>query len=229
MRDRSDALWCLATAVAMTAALYLIFVWVPTERSMGIVQRIFYFHMPPYLVAVVAISVGMVASIRYLATRDFRFDELAVASVEIGFVFDTMNLLTGPFWARPVWGIWWTWDPRLTSAFVLWLMLAGYLVLRRAVDDPNARAAASAVVSIFQSVAAVIVYMANRWWRTQHPQPVIAGGAGSGLDSSMWITLLGSFTALLVLYLCLLRLRRRLERLRREIEALRRTVYSLSP
>ena len=221
MTLRRELVWPAATALAMIAALYLALVWVPIERTMGIVQRIFYIHFPSFVVAVVAIYVGLVASLRYLATRDFRFDEVAVSSIEVGLVFDTVNLVTGPFWARPVWGIWWTWDARLTSAFVLWLMLVGYLILRRAVEEPGLRATVSAVVNIFQAVSVVIVYMANRWWRTQHPQPVIAGGEGSGLDANMWMAVLGSFGALMLLYLCLLQLRRRLERLRRETEGLR--------
>jgi len=216
------------TAVMMVAALYLAFVWVPTERSMGIVQRIFYFHMPSFVVAAVAIYVGLAASIGYLASRDLRFDELAASSIEVGLVFDTVNLATGPLWAKPVWGIWWTWDPRLTSAFVLWLMFIGYLLLRRGMEEPGTRAAASAVLTVFQAVGAVIVYMSNRLWRTQHPQPVIGGGAGSGLDREMWVALLGCLAALLALYICLLQLRRRLERLRRETDGLRRTLYSMS-
>jgi heme exporter protein C len=227
MKDRFDWLLGALAAVMLVVALYLTFVWVPTEFTMGIVQRIFYFHVPPFFVAVVAIFVGMIAGIRFLTTRDFRFDEVAVASIEVGMIFDTMNLITGPFWARPVWGIWWTWDARLTSAFVLWLMFVGYLILRQAVDDPTLRAVVSSVLSIFQAVAAVVCYMAIRWWRTQHPQPVIAGGEGSGLDPSMRFVLWFSFTALLVLYLYLLGVRRRLERLRRETEGLRRTVHSL--
>jgi heme exporter protein C len=216
-----------ASAILIVIALYLIFLWVPTERTMGIVQRIFYFHMPAFVVAFIAIYVGMFASIRYLMTRDLRFDELAVASIEVGWVFDSVNLFTGPFWAKPVWGIWWAWDARLTSAFVLWLMFAGYLILRRAIDEPSTRATLAAVVTMFQGVAAVIVYMANRWWRTQHPQPVLAGGEGSGLDPNMRLVLYFSFFALLVLYLCLLQLRRRLERLHRETEGLRRTVHAM--
>ncbi len=210
----------------MVANLYLIFVWAPTELTMGIVQRIFYFHMPAFVVAAVAIVIGMIAGIRFVMSRDYRFDELSVAAIEVGLVFDTINLFTGPFWAKPVWGIWWTWDARLTSAFVLWLMFVGYLILRQAIDDPAARATISAVVTIFQCVAAVIVYEANRVWRTQHPQPVIAGGAGSGLDPNMWKVLLFSLVTLLVLFTCLLQFRRRLESLRREIEGLRRTVHA---
>jgi heme exporter protein C len=169
----------------------------------------------------------MFAGVRFLMTRDFRFDEWAVASIEVGMIFDTLNLVTGPFWARPVWGIWWTWDARLTSAFVLWLMFVGYLVLRQAVDDPTLRAVVSAVLSVFQAVAAIICYMAIRWWRTQHPQPVIAGGEGSGLDPSMRFVLLFSFASMMVLFFYLLGIRRRLERLRRETEGLRRTVHAM--
>jgi heme exporter protein C len=213
-------------AVLMVVSLYLTFVWAPTEVTMGIVQRIFYTHVPAFFVGVVAIITGLIASIRFLITRDFRFDELAVASIEVGLIFDTMNLITGPFWAKPVWGIWWTWDARLTSAFVLWLMFVGYLILRQAIDDPTARATISAVVTVFQAVGAVIVYLANRIWRTQHPQPVIAGGSGSGLDADMWKVVLFSLGTMLVLFICLLQVRRRLERLRREVEGLRRTVHA---
>ena len=215
------------TAVMGVIALYLTFVWVPTERTMGIVQRIFYFHATSFFVAVIGILVGLVAGIRFLMTRDFRFDELAVASIEVGLLFDTMNLATGPFWARPVWGIWWTWDARLTSAFVLWLMFWGYLILRRAVDDPSMRAVLCAVLTVFQAVGAVICYMAIRWWRTQHPQPVIAGGEGSGLAPEMWYVFLFCLATLTVLYVYLLRLRRRLEQLHRETEGLRRIVHSM--
>ena len=216
----------MLAAILLVADFYLIFVWAPTEMTMGIVQKIFYFHMPAFVVAAVAIIIGMIAAIRFLISRDYRFDELSVAAIEVGLIFDTMNLFTGPFWAKPVWGIWWTWDARLTSAFVLWLMFVGYLILRQAIEDPGARGVICAVVTIFQAVAAVIVYEANRIWRTQHPQPVIAGGSNSGLDPNMWKVLLFSLVTLFVLFTCLLQLRRRLERLRREIEGLRRTVHA---
>jgi heme exporter protein C len=227
MTNRSSLILPGAAGALLVATLYLTFVWVPTERTMGIVQRIFYFHVPPFFVAVIAIFVGMVAGIRFLVTRDFRFDELAVSSIEVGMIFDSINLVMGPFWARPVWGIWWTWDARLTSAFVLWLMFVGYLILRQAVDDPTQRAVVSAVLTVFQLVAAILCYMAIRWWRTQHPQPVIAGGEGSGLDPSMRFVLWFSFASMTVFYVYLLGVRRRLERLRRETEGLRRTVHAM--
>jgi heme exporter protein C len=227
MENKKDG-WELPSLAmaALVAALYLIFVWVPTERTMGIVQRIFYFHVPSFFTAVVAFFIGMAAGIRFLMSRDHRFDELAVSSNEIGVIFISVNLVTGSIWARPIWGIWWTWDARLTSAFVLWLMYVAYLILRRAVDEPGLRAVVSAVFSIFAFVDVPIVYMSIRWWRTQHPQPVIFGGEGSGLDPNMRVTLYVSFFALLILYGCLLQLRRRIERLHRETEGLRRLIHS---
>ncbi|HYM13075.1 MAG TPA: cytochrome c biogenesis protein CcsA [Bryobacterales bacterium] len=226
MKSRNE--WALpaAAVVMLVAALYLTFVWVPTERTMGIVQRIFYFHVPSFFTAVVAFLVGMIAGIRFLMTRDYRFDEVAVASNEIGVVFVSVNLITGSIWARPIWGIWWTWDARLTSAFVLWLMYVAYLILRPAVDEPGLRGVISAVFSIFAFVDVPIVYMSIRWWRTQHPQPVLFGGEGSGLDPNMRFTLYFCFLAMLALYACLLQVRRRLEGLRREAEGLRRTVHA---
>ena len=112
MKNRSPWLLPALAAVMMVADLYLIFVWAPTEMTMGIVQKIFYFHMPAFVVAAVAIIIGMVAAIRFLISRDYRFDELSVAAIEVGLIFDTMNLFTGPFWAKPVWGIWWRSEER---------------------------------------------------------------------------------------------------------------------
>ena len=226
MKDTNEWMLPAVAAVMISAALYLTFVWVPTEATMGIVQRIFYFHLPSFFASVVAFSTGLWGGIRFLMTRDFRYDDTAVSANEIGVIFVTVNLVTGSFWARPVWGIWWTWDPRLTSAFVMWLMYVGYLILRRSVDEPSLRGVVSGVFSIFAYVNIPIVYMSNRWWRTQHPQPVLMGGEGSGLDTNMRITLYFSLFALTVLFVCILRVRRRLEGLRRETEGLRRTVHA---
>jgi len=130
--------------------------------------------------------------------------------------------VTGPLWAKPVWGIWWTWDARLTSTFVLWLLFVSYLMLRSYVLNPGRAATLAAVVAIMGFVDVPIVYMSIRWWRTQHPQPVIAGGEGSGLDASMWVTLLASWGAFLCLYAFLVRERLALAALQRELSALRR-------
>jgi len=137
-------------------------------------------------------------------------------------VFGTFGLISGVLCAKPVWGIWWTWDARLTSFFLLWLILMGYLMLRRVVDSPGQRAKLSAVFGILAAVDVPIVYMANRWWRTQHPAPVIAGGPGSGLDARMGLTLGITLVAFTLLYFCLWRMRCELERMNDSLEALQR-------
>ena len=213
------------TAAMLTAAFYLIFLWAPNELTMGVVQRIFYFHVPSAFTAFLAFTIGGVASIRYLSNRDSRLDSLSVACNEVGLVFAVVNLITGMMWAKPVWGVYWAWDARLTTMLLLALIYSGYLILRSSIDDANQRAVACAVVSIFGMVDIPIVYMANRWWRTQHPQPVMFEAAG-GLDGDMRIVLYFTFAAMACLLWLLVRSRRRLEDLQRETDALRREVYA---
>ena len=214
------------TAVAMAKALHAIFLEVPMEVTMGAVQRIFYFHLPSAAVAFLAFAVSAGASVAYLIGRNLRWDRWAVSAAEIGVVFCSVVLVTGPIWAKPVWGIWWTWDARLTATFVLWLIYVSYLVLRGFLEEPARRATISAVLSILGFLDVPLVYMANRWWRTQHPQPVIAGGAGSGLDPEMWVGLLQALVALLLLFGFLMYQRLQLEQARQQVEALRREVLS---
>ncbi len=215
----------LATGGMLLVALYMIFVWAPMENTMGVLQRIFYFHMPSAVVAFVAFITGGIASIRYVSKRESRFDDLSVACNEVGLLFAVVNLVTGMIWGRPAWGVFWAWDARLTTMLLLVLIYAGYLILRQSVDEPNQRAVVCAVVSIFGMADIPIVYIANRVWRTQHPAPVIGGGGG--LDANMWIVLLVTFAALMLLMWCLVRARRRLERLQREADGLRREVHAL--
>jgi heme exporter protein C len=192
-----------------------------------VVQRIFYFHVPSAFVAFIAFTIGGVASIQYLATRKNSYDDLSVAANEVGLMFAVVNLLTGMLWARPVWGVYWAWDARLTTMLLLALIYAAYLILRQSVSEPGQRAVVCAVVSIFGMVDIPIIYMANRWWRTQHPQPVIGGGDESGLDPEMWLVVLFSMITLSMVMWCLIRARRHLELLRRESDALRRTVHAM--
>ena len=214
------------TVGAMAKALHAIFLEVPMEVTMGPVQRIFYFHLPSAAVAFLAFAVSALASVAYLIGRNLRWDRWAVSAAEIGVVFCSVVLVTGPIWAKPVWGIWWTWDARLTATFVLWLIYVSYLVLRGFLEEPARRATISAVLSILGFLDVPLVYMANRWWRTQHPQPVIAGGAGSGLDPQMWLGLLQALVALLLLFGFLMYQRLQLEQARQQVEALRREVLS---
>ena len=214
------------TVGAMAKALHAIFLEVPMEVTMGVVQRIFYFHLPSAAVAFLAFAVSALASVAYLVSRKLKWDRWAVSAAEIGVVFCSVVLVTGPIWAKPVWGIWWTWDARLTATFVLWLIYVSYLVLRGFLDEPTRRATISAVFSILGFLDVPLVYMANRWWRTQHPQPVIAGGSDSGLDPEMWLGLLQALGALLLLFVFLMNQRLQLEQARQEVEALRREVLS---
>jgi heme exporter protein C len=219
-RGTADWLIPLAVAVLIGVAGHAIFFVAPGERTMGAIQRIFYFHVPSAWTAFVAFFICFIANVAYLSRRNRKWDWLSVSAAEVGLAFCTVVLITGPIWAKPVWGIWWTWDARLTSTLVLWLMYVSYLVLRSLVADPERRAAASAVFGIFAFLDVPIVYMSIRWWRTQHPQPVIAGGEGSGLDPVMWGVFLTAWGALLGVMILLLRHRYGLEELRHEVEAL---------
>jgi heme exporter protein C len=226
MSDKSfpPPLHLLLTLVWVFVALYMIFLYAPQESTMGEVQRIFYIHVASAWTAFLAYFLVFVGSVGYLWKRARLADDLAQASGEVGFVFCTCVLVTGPLWAKPVWGIWWTWDARLTSTFVLWLLFIAYLMLRSYVLNPGRAEVLAAVVGIIGFVDVPIVYMSIRWWRTQHPQPVIAGGEGSGLDPAMRITLLVSWGAFLCLFAYLLRQRLWLAEARREVRTLRQTL-----
>jgi heme exporter protein C len=172
----------------------------PTEATMGDVQRIFYYHLPSAWVAFLLFFVNFLASVWYLIRRNVGADAMALASAEVGVSFCTIVLITGPIWARPIWGIWWTWDARLTSTLVLWLIYVSYLVLRHYASGGQVPVLAAAL-GIFGFVDVPIVYMAIRWFRTQHPQPVIGGGQGSGLDPTMWHAVLWNLAGFAMLAL----------------------------
>ena len=210
----------LGVAALLATAGYSALFLAPAERTMGLIQRIFYFHVPSAWTAFIAFFIVFVANIAYLLRRTPPWDWLAVSAAEVGLAFCTVVLVTGPIWAKPVWGIWWTWDARLTSTFVLWVLYASYLLLRTLVADPERRAVVSAVFGIFAFLDVPLVYLSIRLWRTQHPQPVIAGGTGSGLDPHMWSVFLTCWAALLGLMALLLRQRYRLEVLRHEVQEL---------
>jgi len=195
----------------LTNGLYQALVAAPTEATMGDVQRIFYYHVPSAWTAFLCFIANFVASIIYLAKRNQKLDAFAFASAEVGVVFCTVVLLTGPIWARPVWGIWWTWDARLTSTLVLWLIYVSYLVLRRYATGGQT-ATIAAALAVFGFIDVVFVYMAIRWFRTQHPQPVVGGGQGSGLHPAMLHALLMNFLAFAMYAGLLLWLRYKLER-----------------
>ncbi len=187
--------------VLMLAALYMVFIYVPTEKHTGVVQRIFYFHVSIAWVSFLAFFITFIFSILYLWKRTMRWDAVAHASAEAGIIFTTLVLITGPIWAKPVWGIWWTWDARLTTSLVLWLIYVAYLLARSFATEPARGARFSAVIGIVGFIDVPIVFLTVNLWRTQHPTTLIFEG---GLTPPMLMTLLVCITAFTVLYVLLL-------------------------
>lgn len=217
------ALTAVVAALVIYAGYAALFV-APDERTMHEVQRIFYFHLPAWIASFTAFAIVCLSNIAYLATRRPKWDALGVAAAEVGVAGCTIGLITGPLWARPVWGIWWTWDARLTTTFLLWLLYVSYLLLRGLIEEPQRRASLSAVFGIFAFLDVPLVYMSNRLWRTQHPQPVILGGQGSGLDPTMAKVLLVCVIAVFGVMALILMDRYRLERLRYELDELHQAI-----
>jgi heme exporter protein C len=199
----------ILSAALIMAALYMIFVFVPTEREMGVVQRIFYLHVPLAWLAFMSFFVVFVASVLYLWKRTTKWDVLGNAAAEVGVVFTTLFLISGIIWAKPIWGVWWTWDPRLTSALVLWLIYLAYLLVRTYAPDSQRGSRFAAVVGVVGFVDVPIVALAITLWRTQHPSAVIFEG---GLAPPMLATLLVNITAFTVFYIVLMRQRIALKR-----------------
>ncbi len=216
----------ISTALLIFAAGYAALFIAPEEKTMRAIQRIFYFHLPSWIAMFSAFSVVFYANVAYLITRNRKWDALGVSGVEVGVICCTIGLMTGPLWARPVWGIWWTWDARLTTTFILWLLYIAYLLLRGLLEDPEKKASLSAIFGIFASLDIPLVYLSNRLWRTQHPQPVILGGQGSGLDPTMGKVLLLCVIAVFCVMILVLVDRYRLELLRAECDELRFAIES---
>ena len=212
---RAFPILAVLTVALLCYGLYQALWVAPTEKTMGDVQRIFYYHVPSAWTAGVLFLVNFLASIAYLMSRNTKADALAVAAAEVGVVFCTIVLVTGPIWARPVWGIWWTWDLRLTLTLVLWLIYVSYLLLRR-FSTSGQTPVIAAVLAIFGTLDIPLVYFSIWFFRTQHPQPVIGGGGS--IDPRM----LHAFFVNLIAFTCFGALicwaRYRLEVRRREVE-----------
>ncbi len=186
--------------VLLLVDLYMIFVVAPTDANLGNVQRALYIHVPIAIFSLLAFVVVFVGSVMYLKKRNSRWDNMAVAAGEVGFVYVSLALITGILWAKPVWNVWWTWEPRLTLTLVLWFIYAGYLMVRAFTPNRSRAAVLSAVVGIIGSVDAFIVYFAVQWWRSIHPPQVVGPLSESGsLSVTMNMVLMFSLVAFLFL------------------------------
>jgi heme exporter protein C len=189
----------------MFATAPLLVAQAPYESTMGMIQKIFYYHVPPAILMLVSGIVCGVASARYLMTRDKRHDHTAVAAAEMSLIFGSIVLVTGPLWARKAWGVYWDWDVRLTSTLLLWMIFAAYLLLRRFGGPGSDRLAAG--VAIFGAANSPFVYWSVNVWRTLHPKTTVLPTLAPSMRPAFYY----SFVAFLLLYLLLLKARSRLE------------------
>ena len=201
MRLLKTGRWVTLVGLALLAAVYVrALAFTPVERAQGVAQKIFYLHVP----AAVWTEAGMVlvglASVFYLFLKDSRLDRFAEASAEVGLVFGTIVLTTGPIWGKPIWGTWWTWDARLTLTLLLFLMYVGYLLLRGAVTDPGLRARYAAVLGICGMCLVPFVHLSVYMFRTLHPQPIVLKPSAPSLPPEMLATLGFSFAVFTILY-----------------------------
>lgn len=205
----------LALIVGLGAALG----YAPRDAVQGNVQRIMYLHVPAILTAYAAIGMSFLASLAYLRRRDARWDRLAKASVEVGLLFIAITLISGSLWGRPTWGAWWTWDARLTTTALLFVIYLGYLLLREVVDDPERAATYAAVLAIIGALDVPVIHFSVEWWRTLHQPATILRPEAPTMAPSMVATLLLNLAATLCLYAFLVRRRLRLAALETQARA----------
>ncbi len=225
-RDTFGLLLPVLSALAILAALAMVFFYAPRERTMGDVQRIFYFHVASAWVGFAAFGVTFGASIAYLARQATRYDRLARSSGEVGLAFMAMAVVSGALWARPVWGVYWTWEPRLTISAVQLGVYLAYVMLRGLVEDPERGARFAAVYGIAAFSTVPLSWFAIRWWRTIHPD-IVTGGGGMAMTPPMLYTLLAAIVAFSILYVTLLRTRIHLEAAAERLARLRQRVQDL--
>src|SRR5215469_1468257 len=217
MKKAAIGLYAVITVALMIWGYYQAIYVAPNDAMQGYVFRIIYYHVPSASVAFLFFAISLAGSVGYLAWRSSQpnlaqiADAWALSGAEVGVVFCTVGLTTGPLWGRRAWGIWWTWDARLTTTLILWLIYVSYLLLRRFAAGPQVQTLA-AVLGIFGALDVPIVYMSNRWWRTQHPAPVFGGGEGSGMDKSMLEPFLWNMLAWFAWGLLILAIRYHVER-----------------
>jgi heme exporter protein C len=193
--------WVTVIALLLLGGVYVrALVFTPEERLQGLAQKIYYVHVPSAWSAMLAMGLLGLASILFLFLKDPRYDRFAAASAEVGTAFSLVMLTTGPLWAKPIWGTWWTWDARLTLTLMMFFMFVGYLVLRGAVTDPALRARYSAVLGICGLVLLPFIHLSVYLFRTLHPMPIVLKPSAPSAPPAMVITLLSSFAVFTLLY-----------------------------
>lgn len=202
--------------VALTLVLHwMVFFWVPTERTMGVVQRIFYIHVPAAWVAFMAFGIVAVCSAIYLWLKDERLDMAAVAAAEGGMLYTAIVLLTGPLWGRVAWGTWWTWEPRLTLTLLLFFIYLGYFLVRASTENPQKGKRFAAVVGIVGALDIPLIHLSVQWFRSLHPAPVVMKPEGPSLHPDMLATLFVGLGATTLIFFSFFLFRYGLERMAR--------------
>jgi heme exporter protein C len=226
MRDKATYTLGAIGALLMAWNMHTIFVGLAGEAMQGQIGKMFFIHVPAAITAYSFYAVAVVCSIAFLFTKNFKYDSIAVSSIEVAQVFTLVNLVTGSLWGHIIWGIWWTWDLRLTSQFMCFMLYLGYLLMRPAIAEATQRATMSAILAIFAAADIPLVVMAIRLHnvRTQHPAPVLETG---GVDPSWWPPLLISYVALMMIASALVMVRLRQETVTREIDSLRRELHAI--
>jgi len=219
MREKLMYFLGAVVAILFVRNLYVILTVLPDEANQGAMYRIMFFHIPSWWTAGLALMLSAGTSVAYLRTGKLKYDTISVSVTEVAVVFLFIGLTTGMIWARIIWGIWWTWDARLTSAFVCVLLYGGYLILRNGIADPTQRAKISAAFNLFAFADVPIVWYSIRFWRTQHPQPMT-------LPPEMMSAFLWNWLFLILLTVILVLLRLRQEEMRRDIDGLRRFAHA---
>ncbi len=197
------------TFISMIGSLYACFVYAPTERVMGPIQKIFYFHMGTVWVATISFIIVFVASIQYLRKESRKWDILAYSAAEVGVVFITLTIISGSIWAKPIWGTWWTWDPQLTTTFILWILYIVYMILRSSAGSDTRKAKFAAVFGIIAFLDLPLVYISARVMRGI--SPVVFGSRGGGIAPEMMVALLVTLVAFTLLFVLILKHRVDLE------------------
>lgn len=207
--------------IFMLLSIYSVFLYSPVEQNQGIVQKIFYFHVSSAWVGFLAFFIVFLSSILFLWKKERKWDILAHSSAEIGVIFTTLVLMTGPLWAKPIWGVWWSWDPRLTTTLILWLIYVSYLMLRSQTIGEYQKAKFAAVLGIVGFLDVPLIHISVLWWRTLHPKPIVLKTGTPALPMSMFYTLIICLISFTLLYLIMISQRINIEKMKDEIRSIK--------